>query len=286
MNNDQIINEFLDYNSIVKGLADGTVKRQRGHLSAFLGGRDPFLIKRQDIINYIKQLRATDHTPDTCNNILSSIRSFFDFLVIFHNLGANPVAGVPKMKTQIRVPKYITKEVLERVLTGINPVDFKTAQAFAVISTLYMAGLRSSELRHLQDNDINFHQRYIVVREGKGAKDRIVPMSDRLGYALRRWQVERDHVLGTTETTFCDRHGQPMSSHQLEYIIQQAFEGECPSDLCHPHALRHSFATICMAAGVPLQKIALWMGHSSINTTMHYLTISPVYLHQEFNNIF
>ena len=286
MNSVSILDEYLKYAEFAKGLAAGTLKQQRRILAAFCKGRDVASATRADVVKYIMQLRAYGNCARTCNNVLSTIRSFYTWATIFADVKVNPAAGIQKMKTPVTMPQFIDKKIVEGVINKITPDTFQHALKLAVISTLYMAGLRSGELSNLRDSDLHFQDRYISVHMGKGAKDRIVPMSARLGYALTNWQANRRATVDSCGLVFCNAEGKPLNHYDVDFLIKCAFHAYAPIELCHPHALRHSFATICLDAGVPIQKIALWMGHSSISTTMHYLSISPVYSRQDFDNIF
>ena len=286
MNSVSILDLYLQYAEFAKGLAAGTLKQQQRILAAFGKDRDVASTTRADVVKYIMQLRASGNCSRTCNNVLSTIRSFYTWATIFAGVKVNPAAGIQKMKTPVAMPQFIDKKTLEGVINKITPDTFQHALKLAVISTLYMAGLRSRELSNLRDSDLHYQERYISVHMGKGAKDRIVPMSARLGYALTNWQANRRVTVDSCGLVFCNAEGKSLSHYDVDFLVKCAFHSVAPIELCHPHALRHSFATICLDAGVPIQKIALWMGHSSISTTMRYLAISPVYSRQDFDNIF
>ena len=97
MNSVSILDEYLKYAEFAKGLADGTLKQQRRILSAFCKGRDVASATRADVVKYIMQLRASDNCARTCNNVLSTIRSFYTWATIFADVKVNPAACIQKM---------------------------------------------------------------------------------------------------------------------------------------------------------------------------------------------
>jgi integrase/recombinase XerD len=146
----------------------------------------------------------------------------------------------------------------------------------AILTTLYAAGLRVSELCQLQVTDIDSARMVLRVRQGKGQHDRYVMLSPKLLPLLRHyWQQEKPRPWlfpGNLRT-------RPITARMVHRICRDAGQAAHLSKLIHPHVLRHAFATHLLEAAVDLRRIQLLLGHRSLRSTSRYLHVTPQALH-------
>jgi site-specific recombinase XerD len=225
--------------------------------------RSPENINEQEVQNYILYLAKEKNLSwSTCNVIVSSIRFFYkNILKKTHDTFYLPFAKRPYY-----LPDILTQDEIKALLHVT-----KNPKHHAIFMTVYSAGLRVSEVTHLTISDIDSQSNVICIRQGKGKKDRYVPLSPRLLQELRQyWKLDRPrHWLfpGVDPTKPITRHG-----------VQDAFKkAKIKANITKKvsiHSLRHCFATHLLERGTELVDIKQLLGHSSISTTLRYTRIS------------
>lgn len=289
-----MIKEYLNFLASVRNCAPSTIAVYNRQLRSFA----KFLVARQvcawssvatgDVLAFIEALRCRAMAPASCNMQLAVVSGFFDWLVKFHGLASNPCLLVGRMKCPKRLPQCIEDATIRRVIESLSGADFKTRLARFVVSSLYFCGLRASELLSLRfpavpQGAVSFR---IV---GKGNKERVVPISADFRAEFDRWQSYVALLLGPEASKgFCvvAPGGKPLCKRSLHKVVVFALSPFVEKSLCHPHALRHSFATFLLSQGVDLQVIQRLLGHASINTTTIYTTLSDNYITSQFSKAF
>lgn len=201
---------------------------------------------------------------------LSSIKGFYNFLLLGDQIEASPVEFVAAPKAGRHLPNTLTVEEIERIIDSITPYTAKGRRDRAMLELLYSCGLRVSELISLRMSDLFFGEGYIRVI-GKGDKQRLVPIGstarERIMMYLddRREKEKRD-----TDTLFLNNRGGKLTRIMVFLILRQAVENAGIDKTVSPHTLRHSFASHLIAGGASIRQVQEMLGHESIVTTEIY----------------
>lgn len=178
-------------------------------------------------------------------------------------LQKDPTAGIKRPKSEKKIPAVLTKEEVLKLFDSA-----KTHKSKLILQLLYSSGLRVSEVVNLRPVDLDFNENIGWVREGKGKKDRMFILSQKLSKKLQRF------INKCKEWEYVFSKATPLTTRNIQKIVQKTAQyAEINKDV-HPHTLRHSFATHLLDSGVDLRKIQTLLGHSSIATTQIYTHIS------------
>ena len=250
----------------VRGLAENTIRSYLNSVSglARFYGRSPERISAPEVQDYLLHLHERRGLSwKSCNCARHGIRFLYRI-----TLGRpDPHFYVPGAKTPSVLPEILSHDELVRLFTVTRNVKH-----LAVLMTAYAAGLRVSEICHLQVTDIDSGRMCLRVDQGKGGKDRYVPLSQRLLAQLRDyWRHQRPR-----SWLFPSRHGdRPLSRDGAAFMYRSAKRKAGITKSGGIHTLRHGYATGLLEAGVELQVIQRRLGHGSIRSTMRYLHLAP-----------
>lgn len=246
-----------------------------------VGVTTPDAVKARTIEAYVAHLRHNlQRAVQTANQHRAAVSSFFRFLQRDDVVTRNPAALAERLRQPKPIPDFLTLPEQERVLTALaERVTLTSRQAFAVVSTGLLTGLRVSELSHLRLEDLHLEADFLKVVRGKGGKDRIVPVIPWLATVLRgylakvrpcfQYAARVPYVfIGRREA----KRGHPIDPRCLYNIVARTVS-PLVGRRCHPHMLRHSYATRLLALGADLEALRAVMGHSSLSTTQIYLHI-------------
>lgn len=272
------VQEFQKYESRAKNLSPLSVRNYVAHIKYFYvwlqGAHDIDESSTEEITEFLISERERGVSARTCNLYLSSLRNYFDYLCRFHGLQKNPAINVDKMKVENMLPQYIPEHLMNKVFDSVLVGDsFKVQRSRAAIALMYMSGARCAEVCNLSDIDINFVENKIFLY-GKGRKQRCVPLCSRLRNILLDYIACRDSSVRCQDhALFVTVDGFRLGDRMMRVLVAQALCQVVPKAWCHPHILRHSFATVLMNHGKRIQDISRWLGHVSIATTQRYLTL-------------
>ena len=249
----------------VRGLAENTKKAYLGSVSGLAChyGRSPDRISAQEVQDYLIFLHDERGLAwQSCNCARQAIRFFYRI-----TLGLpDPHFYVPGAKTPSTLPVLLNNDELVRLFDVTTNLKHR-----ALLMTAYAAGLRASELGRLKIGDIDSQRMCVRVDQGKGNKDRYVPLSPRLLEELREyWRRVRPEIWLFPNQLL----GRPMSRHGPAHIYDRAKEKAGIDKPGGIHTLRHCYATGLLEAGVELHVIQRRLGHSSIRSTMRYLHLA------------
>ena len=253
-------------------------------------------ISTADIQAFMANLHDLGIGPTSQARILSGIKSFFRFLILERAVDVDPAALLESPRTGLHLPEVLTIDEVDRmtVSTGYDPDDSTTftdgrsgdlaQRNRAILEVLYGCGLRVSELCELQLSQVNFDNRFMIIN-GKGSKQRMVPMSDFTAKTLGQYiGGARTRIIpahGAEGTVFLSHRGKPMSRVMVFYIVRDAAKACGIRKNVSPHTLRHSFATHLLEGGANLRAIQMMLGHESIATTEIYLHVDSTRLRDE-----
>ena len=278
----QILDAFIDNIWIEKGLSQNTLDSYRSDLeqfSSWLEKNNLSYIKtsKKEILSYLSFLFQKGLGSKTVARKLSSLKSFFRYLVFKSIIPNDPSSEVETPKLLKSIPKSISEKEVEALLAAPDEKTDIGLRDKTMIETLYSCGLRISELTNLELLNLNLRQGVIRVI-GKGQKERLVPMGDQLIGLLELYiSSSRKNLLNKrhSDFLFLSTRGQRMTRqsfwHRIKhYCLASGFE----LDKISPHVLRHAFATHLLNNGADLRVVQLLLGHSDLNTTQIYTEVA------------
>lgn len=293
------IQQFLDYLKVEKNASPHTISsyyKDIMQFMEFLRGRnlaedieDLDHIGQTQIRSYLAQFQRRNYTKSTRARKLSSLRNFFKYLIREGYLKNNPIISISAPKREKKLPVFLDKEVIIKLLEAPSPSGLMGVRDRAILETLYSGGLRVSELVRLNVSDIDFISETLKVR-GKGKQERMVPIGRPAVEAIRKYLGERSDLfrsLKNTETwgwsaksgreqfVFANRFGARLTSRSIQRIVAKYMKQIALGSRISPHTLRHTFATHMLSAGANLRAVQELLGHKSISTTQIYTHITP-----------
>lgn len=219
--------------------------------------KSPDKIESQDVKYFL---------ADKMNNRASASTILFLAAIRFaytNVLQIDPTTGVKRPKKEQKIPIVLTKEEVLKLIDSAQTLKSKL-----IMQMLYSSGLRVSELVNLKKEDLNLDENTGWVRQGKGKKDRMFILSEKLSKKLKKF-IEKH-----PDNHYVFSKINPSTTRNIQKIIQLASKNAGLNKEVHPHTLRHSFATHLLDNGVDIRKIQVLLGHASLNTTQIYTHIS------------
>ena len=282
MNVRELHGKFCQEALLIRNLSPGTIVWYKAGLRRFLNhfnGKIKYLdeITTDNLREYLYYMRVQGWTPATFINQHKSLKSFLKWCVKYGHLEENPILPIEKPKLPKSLPKRITQQQATRVLD--YSFNMRTSYKFeryrnrALLSVMLFAGLRAMETLDLKVNDVDMENRLIHVFEGKGAKDRVVPMSSKLHFYLEEYLRDRARLNKKSEYFFVTLRGDGPYSYRAMTKVIYKIKTYTKIDFSS-HKLRHTFATLMLEGGVDLFSLQKMMGHADIKTTTIYLSAS------------
>lgn len=278
------IDLFVNYLLIDKKYSANTIESYRRDLIKF----DVFCNKKcnciieEDIKKYLKNISNESKTSVARN--ISSLRSFFKFLMIEKVITKNCMENIEIPKLDKRIPKALDEEDIDKLL-DIKLIDNYSYRNKAMIELMYATGLRVSELVNLRIHDIDIDMA-LVRTLGKGSKERIIPIGDYALYYISEYiNNYRNEMLKKeyNDYLFLNNHGKKMTRQGFFKILKKVAEKKGIKKDFSPHTLRHSFATHLLNHGADLRSIQELLGHSDISTTQIYTKVSNKVLRDNYD---
>lgn len=217
----------------------------------------PDQIDSQDIKNFLAY-KMSDKASSSNILFLSSIKFAYSNI-----LGKDPTMGIKRPKKEDKIPIVLTKEEVSKLFDCTE-----TLKSNLMLQLLYSSGLRVSEIVNLKKENLDFNENIGWVRKGKGKKDRMFILSQKLSKKLQKF------ISKHADWNYLFSKNNPLTTRNIQKIVQNTAKKAGINKQVHPHTLRHSFATHLLDSGVDLRKIQLLLGHSSIATTTIYTHIS------------
>ena len=211
------------------------------------------------------------------------ICSFYRFLIMEDYLESDPTELLESPQTGFKLPEVMTVEEIDLLIGSIDRGTKEGQRNRAILETLYSCGLRVSELCNLKLSELYFEEGFIKV-EGKGSKQRLVPISPRAIKEIRLYFTDRNLMKikpGFEDFVFISNFGKNISRIMVFHIIKELAERIGLKKKISPHTFRHSFATHLLEGGANLRAIQCMLGHESIGTTEIYTHIDRNMLRSE-----
>ena len=283
-----MIRRYTTYLQLEKSLSPNSVSAYLTDLDKLLHfaedeGKDVKAITYDDLQQFVARLHDIGIHPRSQARIISGIRSFYCFLLLDGYITADPTELLEMPKIGTRLPEVLTVNEINRILDSIDLTTPEGQRNRAMLEVLYSCGLRVSELIHLRYGDIYPDEGFIKV-EGKGSKQRLVPISDVALREINNYLYDRRSVVakkGFEDTLFLSRRGTALSRIMVFHIVKLQTEAAGIHKNVSPHTFRHSFATHLLEGGANLRAIQEMLGHESITTTEIYTHIDREFLRKE-----
>lgn len=218
--------------------------------------------------------------------ILSGVRSFFRFLRMDGRIESDPTELLESPLVGQHLPEVLSTEEVDQLEAAIDLTKWEGHRNRAIVEVLFSCGLRVSELTGLKLSNLYIEEEFLRV-EGKGRKERLVPLSPKAIKELQLWFDDRRHMdikSGEEDYVFLNRRGSHLTRTMILIIIKRLAEEAGIKKTISPHTLRHSFATALLEGGADLRAIQAMLGHESIGTTEIYTHIDTHTLREEILN--
>lgn len=288
------IKDFKNYLKLEKGLSDNSIYAYINDLYKLINfleendkNNNPLTTTLENLNEMIEWLNNQGISPRTQARIISGIKSFYKFLLIEEKIDKDPTALLESPKIGRKLPEFLTVEEIDMI---INSVDLSKAEGQrnrAILETLYSCGLRVSELINLKISNLFFDAGFIKV-EGKGSKERLVPISNRAINEIELYLNNHRKYLNIypadEDVLFLNRRGKKLSRVMIFTIIKNISLELNINKNISPHTLRHSFATHLIEGGANLRAVQEMLGHESIITTEIYMHLDKEYLKDTITN--
>lgn len=280
--------EFESYLTLERGMSDNTRQAYLSdvcHLLEFFDekGINPTESEEEHLHEFLSTLHDIGIGPRSQARILSGIRCYFKFLKLSGHIENNPTDLLESPRLGRHLPDVLSTEEIDMMIEQIPDDKEESLRNHAIIETLYGSGLRVSELIDARLSRLNMDDGFLIV-EGKGSKQRIVPISPTSLDLIRQYLPQRSQLkikADARDIIFLNRRGGKMSRVMVFYIIRDLAAAAGILKKVSPHTLRHSFATHLLEGGASLRVIQELLGHESLETTEIYVHLDRSHLRQE-----
>lgn len=282
-----LINSFLDYLRYERNYSDYTLLAYSKDLSQFEeyvktqmeGIFDPRQIDADVVRNWIIFLLDEKISPVSVNRKLSSLKSFFKFLMKQGIVSVNPLRLITGPKTKKPLPTFVKEGEMEALLDGDGfDEDFEGVRNRLILEMFYDTGMRRSELVGIKNSDVDYEAMQIKVT-GKRNKQRLIPFAEGLKNLMLAYTEVRNREVGANgEWFFVRKNGEPLSTGIVYTVVRKKLSELSTLAKRSPHVLRHSFATSMLNNGAELNAVKELLGHSSLAST-------SVYTHTTFEEL-
>ena len=278
---DQHIVAFLNSLIIEKGLSKNTIQSYESDIYQLYqwniskNKKRITEIKKIDTSQYISYLFSQNLKSTSVNRKISSLKTFFNFLLKKKLINVNPFADQIMPKKPISLPKSISEDDVVKLLDAPKADSLIGLRDRAMLELLYASGVRISELVNIKFSDLDL-ERNIIKVFGKGSKERLVPFGEDAAQSISAYIDERkkNKDIASIKYIFLNNRGSKISRHAFWHRLKEyCFEIGLKHDIS-PHTLRHAFATHLLNRGADLRSVQVLLGHSDLSTTQIYTHIA------------
>lgn len=283
-----LTDSFLDYLRYERNYSQETVKAYKEGLMQFEAycakktGRESCSLAEvgaQAVRGWILSLMDEKAAVATVNRKLSTLRSFYRFLMKRGVCQNNPMLKIVGPKKKKRLPVFVKEKEMDRLLDDVDfGVGFEACRDRTIVEVFYLTGIRLAELIGLKDEDVDFSSLLMKVT-GKRNKQRLMPFGEELKKDLQAYVKMRDECVGLdVKALFVRKSGEQLSRSIVESIVKRSLSKVVTLKKRSPHVLRHTFATMMLNHDAQLGAIKELLGHESLTTT-------EVYTHTTFEEL-
>lgn len=281
------IERYITYMLLEKNKSHNTVEAYRRDILQFAnhlqtcGGRSIQSATKTDVLSFLLEMQSGGRAPSSVSRMLTSIRSFYAFLIRSGDIKENPAEGLEAPHIEKKIPKVLSFEQVDRLMKAPDESDAKGCRDKAMLELLYASGIRVSELINLKITDVNTDVRYVRC----GARERFIPIGEGAAVAVKRYLLwSRGKLLHskTSDMLFVNCSGGSISRQGFWKIIKQYGKASGIETEITPHILRHSFAAHLVENGADLKSIQTMMGHADISSTQVYTAFLDNHLREVY----
>ena len=288
-------NHFQDYLIMLRverNVSTNTIDAYRRDLKQYLGYIDDIGIKllynisSDNIRDYIRNLNNQGLAPKSIARIISSIRSYHNFLSSEQIIKENPALNLDTPKIPRKLPLVLSEKEISDIIKAIDDEYQFAKRDKAIVEMLYSCGIRVSELCDLETSNLFIDDDLIRVM-GKGSKERLLPIGGRAKRLLDDYLIHSRHKLikkTSSSSVFVSRNGKPLTRAMINNILKKWALKSGITKPVSPHTLRHSFATHLLEGGADLRFVQALLGHSDITTTQIYTHLDKHHIKQVYRS--
>ena len=279
---EQLLDQFLHYLIVEKGLSKNTIVAYSHGLTRFLSHlREQGIQEIQEagkfhIRGFLLTLRRKNLNTKSIVRDLVAVRAFFRFLIQEGILESNPVEELESPKVARTLPEILTLKEIEQILEQPNLQTPLGIRDRAMLETLYATGMRVSELTQLPTHQVNLEGGYVLVY-GKGSKERIIPLGGEAMKWVSAYLKTARRILSKGKESpflFVNRSGRGMTRQRFWKSLKEYARRAGLRKRITPHLLRHSFASHLLERGADLRSVQMMLGHVDISTTQIYTHVA------------
>ena len=279
---------YYQYLKLEKGFSDNTIEAYMRDLDKFLSFLedehiDPHSVVLDTFHRFSAAIIDIGVHPTSLSRILAGVHSFYTFMVLTGELDSDPMELLEFPKKPQHLPDVLSVAEVDAIESEIDLSLPEGQRNKAIIEVLFSCGLRVSELCTLKLSDLYLDEGFIRVN-GKGSKQRLVPISDKAVKELRLYFIDRNTINikpGYEDFVFISKRKKNISRIMVFHFLKELVEKAGIHKTVSPHTLRHSFATSLLEGGANLRAIQAMLGHESIGTTEIYLHTDTTRLRDE-----
>lgn len=257
-----------DLQKLIRFLSDNNINKKISEINS--------TVIREFIYQQTKLIK-----PSSQSRLISSLKNFFDYLIIEKIIFINPINSIQYPKIATKIPETLSTQEIDKLIDYLKKSKKNSLRNCTILEVLYSCGLRVSELTNLNISDIFFDDLLIKIL-GKGRKERFVPMSKIVKDMIKDYlNSERFNTItkkGFEDILFLNNRGEKLTRVMIYTILNIAKKGTGIKKKVSPHILRHSFATHLIENGADISSIQHMLGHTNITTTERYLHVSKKHL--------
>ena len=276
-----LIETFLDSLWLEKNLSQNTLESYKNDLNKFrnfLEKNNKSVLKADHflILSFLSFLLDKGFSSKTVSRNISSLKSFFKYLISVEHIKINPMLNIDAPKSGLFLPTTLTVEETQQILDAPNELRPIEMRDKAMLYTLYATGMRISELISLNMHNVDLTRGSVQVI-GKGGKERLIPLTNDAITMIKKYLSNARDKLSKGKdhnNIFVSTHGKQISRHSFWHRIKAYLKKVDVKKEVHPHTLRHAFATHMLNNGADLRSVQLLLGHSDLATTQIYTHVA------------
>jgi len=277
----ELLSSFQDYLTYEKGLSENTVDAYKSDVIKFTQYADLNNLNKNVITNYFFELSEFNYSNTSKQRMYSSIKQFLKYLNNSGFVDNFEIENI-KFKSELKLPEVISVTQIDSMINYYNHNSFLNSRNLTIIDFIYSTGSRVSEVINVNISDIDTKESFVRL-EGKGSKQRIVPLGSLLINNLTEYLKLRDSIENLESSKlFLSKSYKKLDRSAIFRIVKStALKLGLDVDL-HPHTLRHSAATHMLERGCDLRTVQEFLGHSSVSTTQIYTKVTKEFLEEAF----
>lgn len=284
------VNGFLSYLNLQKRFSPLTAKNYHSDLNEFFSFLNKEIkdfslqtISFFHIREFVSSLMDSGISPRSVNRKISTLKSFFKYLLRQGEIEVNPTQKILGPKAPKRLPVFIDESQMDHLFSDVTFAEgFEGLRDRLLIDILYQTGLRRAELLNLKESDVDIYNTQLRVL-GKRNKERIIPFDLALKRNLEAYMVVKKGEGLTSQYLLVTKKDLPLSAGKITRIVKEVLGSVTTSQKKSPHVLRHTFATHLLNNGADINAVKELLGHSNLSATQIYTHNSIDKLKRSYN---